>query len=88
MAISDLAGSAGMNFNTVNNTIYTALQSQETRLRATLASIQTDSDGNVSQADLLRMQQQVQQWTMMVEIQSTMTKQIADSLKGVIQKSS
>ena len=88
MAISELSGSAGLNFNTVNNTIYAALQTQETRLRATLASIQSDADGNVSQADLLRMQQQVQQWTMMVDIQSTITKQIADSLKGVIQKSS
>ena len=88
MAISELSGSAGLNFNAVNNTIYAALQTQETRLRTTLASIQSDSDGNVSQADLLRMQQQVQQWTMMVDIQSTITKQIADSLKGVIQKSS
>ncbi|MFP3700179.1 EscF/YscF/HrpA family type III secretion system needle major subunit [Burkholderia sp. SIMBA_013] len=37
---------------------------------------------------MLKMQQQVQQWTMLIEIQSTITKQIADSLKGVIQKAS
>jgi type III secretion protein F len=48
----------------------------------------SNADGSVSQAQMLQMQQQIQQWTMMIDIQSTITKQIADSLKGVIQKSS
>jgi type III secretion protein F len=50
--------------------------------------MRTNADGSVSQADMLQMQQQIQQWTMLIEIQSTITKQIADSLKGVIQKAS
>lgn len=87
MALS-ISGSSSLNFNSLNNTIYDSIRTQETRLGETLSTLRGNADGTVSQADLLRMQQEVQQWTMMVDIQSTMTKQIADSLKGVIQRSS
>lgn len=88
MALNGLTGSSGLNFNAVNSTIYDSIRTQETNLQATLSSMRTNADGSVSQAELLKMQQQVQQWTMMIDIQSTITKQIADSLKGLIQKSS
>ena len=88
MALNGLTGSSGLNFNAVNNTIYNGIRSQESKLRDTIAKLETDADGNISQADLLMMQQQTQQWTMMIELQSTITKQIADSLKGIIQKAS
>jgi type III secretion protein F len=88
MALNGLSGSAGLNFNALNNTIYDSINSQETQLRDTISNISTDADGNVSQTDLLKLQQQTQQWTMMIDLQSTITKQISDSLKGVIQKSS
>ena len=88
MAINGLTGSSGLNFNTVNSTIYDSIRTQETNLQSTLANMGTNADGSVSQAQMLQMQQQIQQWTMMIDIQSTITKQIADSLKGVIQKSS
>lgn len=88
MALNGLTGSSGLNFNEVNNTIYDGIRTQETQLRETMSNIGTNADGSVSQADMLQMQQRIQQWTMMVEIQSTITKQIADSLKGVIQKAS
>ena len=38
-------------------------------------------------ADLLLLQQQMQQWSMMVELNSTLIKVVADAMKGVIQKS-
>lgn len=88
MALNGLSGSSGLNFNNVNSTVYESIRSQETNLRQTLSTISTDADGNVSQADMLAMQQQISQWTMMVEVQSTISKSIADSLKSVIQKSS
>lgn len=87
MALNGLSGSSGLNFNNLNNTIYNGIRSQEARLRDTIANLSTDADGNVSQTDLLRLQQQTQQWTMMIDLQSTLTKQIADALKGIIQKS-
>lgn len=88
MAINGLSGSSGLSFNTVNSTIYDSIRTQESNLQSTLANMNTNADGSVSQAQMLQMQQQIQQWTMMIDIQSTITKQIADSLKGVIQKSS
>ena len=88
MALNGLTGSSGLNFNSVNNKIYDSIRSQESNLQTTLSNLRTNADGSVSQADMLKMQQQVQQWTMLIEIQSTITKQIADSLKGVIQKAS
>jgi type III secretion protein F len=88
MAINGLTGSSGLNFNSVNNSIYDSIRTQESNLQSTLSSMGNNADGSVSQAEMLQMQQQIQQWTMMIDIQSTITKQIADSLKGVIQKSS
>jgi len=86
MAINGLPGSSGLNFNNINNTVYNAISTQEGNLRRTLETISKNGDGSVSQADMLQMQQQMQQWTILIDIQSTITKQIADSLKGVIQK--
>lgn len=82
----NISSRSGLSFNDINNTIYQGLRTQESKLRTTLANIGTNADGSVSQADLLQMQQQVQQWTMMIDIQSTITKQLADALKGIIQK--
>ncbi|MBO1076536.1 EscF/YscF/HrpA family type III secretion system needle major subunit [Roseomonas marmotae] len=37
-------------------------------------------------ADMLAMQQQMQQWSMMTQIQSTIVKGLSDAMKGVVQK--
>ncbi len=88
MALTALTDTSAVTFNAINDTIYSAVSAGEVRLRATLNNLQRDADGNVSQADMLRMQQDISKWTMMIEIQSTITKQVSDSIKGVIQKSS
>ncbi|MFA5489282.1 MAG: EscF/YscF/HrpA family type III secretion system needle major subunit [Candidimonas sp.] len=80
-------GSGGMSLSYLNETVYQGMRAYEVKLRETLARIGNNPDGSVSQTDLLMMQQEVQQWTMMVDVQSTITKQISDSLKSVIQKS-
>ncbi|MCX5590260.1 EscF/YscF/HrpA family type III secretion system needle major subunit [Alcaligenes endophyticus] len=88
MAIDSMyGGSQGLSLTQVNQSIYQGLSTQEAKLRDTLASIGSKADGAVTQAELLRMQQEVQQWTMLIDIQSTITKQIGDSIKSVIQKS-
>ncbi len=88
MALDGLSNSTEINFNNLNSAIFSSLSTQETSLKATMNTISVDSDGNVSQSDLLKMQQQLQQWSIMIDLQSTMTKQIGDSLKAVIQKAS
>lgn len=86
MAVNILSDSSSVTYDSINNTIYAGVRARETQLRDTLSKLQTDADGAVSQADMLRLQQEVTQWTLMIDIQSTMTKQVSDSLKGVIQK--
>lgn len=86
MAINSLhGGSSGLSLNQINRTIYQGLSTQESRLRDTLSRI-GGADGSVTQTDMLRMQQEIQQWSILVDIQSTITKQLSDSIKGVIQK--
>ncbi|MFC7557599.1 EscF/YscF/HrpA family type III secretion system needle major subunit [Pseudoroseomonas wenyumeiae] len=41
-----------------------------------------------STAELLAMQQQVQQWSMLTQTQSTIVKELSDTLKGIVQKAS
>jgi type III secretion protein F len=80
--------SAGLNLDAVNNTIYAAINTQENKLKSNIAEIGQSADGSVSQAQLLMMQQDMGKWTIMIEIQTNLTKQIFDSAKSVIQKSS
>lgn len=86
MAIASLNTQNGINFGYINQHVYEGLRSQEANLRNTLESIGAKGDGNITPTDLIALQQQVQQWTMMVDIQSTITKQVSDSLRSVIQK--
>ena len=83
--LNGLSTASSLNFNNVNNTIYSAIQTQETQLNQTMQSLASAGDGNVSQAQMLELQQQINQWSMLVQIQSTIIKSIGDSLKGVIQ---
>ncbi|HLU14358.1 MAG TPA: EscF/YscF/HrpA family type III secretion system needle major subunit [Burkholderiaceae bacterium] len=86
MAINMLHNNgSGLSLNQINRTIYQGLSTQESRLRDTLSRI-GGADGSVSQTDMLRMQQEIQQWSILVDIQATITKQLSDSIKSVIQK--
>lgn len=85
MSLNGLSGANSLNFNNVNNTIFSAIRTQETNLQQTLQTINSNANGSVSQADLLNLQQQINQWSSLVSIQSTIIKSISDSLKGVIQ---
>lgn len=86
MTISPLGSfQAGVSIEHINRTVNQGVRMQEGRLRDTLSRI-GKADGSVTQMDLLRMQQEVQQWTMLIDIQSTITKQLGDSIKSVIQK--
>ena len=87
MAIDMYGGSNGLNFNHLNRTLFQGIRAQETKLRNTISTMGSEADGSLTQTELLVVQQQVQQWTMMIELHSTITKQIADALRGVIQKS-
>lgn len=80
-----MISSPGINFDTVNRTIAQAVTARETSLRNTITEV--GSQETPSSVDLLIMQQEIQQWSMMIQIQSTVVKELSDSMKGIIQKS-
>lgn len=80
--------SRGLSLNKINTTISAALQTQEARFNSTLSSIESKGSDNISQLDLLQMQQQLQQLNLFVDLQSTIVKAYSDSVKGIIQKAS
>lgn len=74
----------GMSFDSVNASIATVVSNAESTLKTRIASL---DPATVSPTDLLLLQQEVSKWTMMNEIQSTVVKQLSDTMKGIIQKS-
>ncbi|MFC4160068.1 EscF/YscF/HrpA family type III secretion system needle major subunit [Chitinimonas lacunae] len=71
-----------LTFDFINSTLQTYTQSREADLKAQISAL----GENPSTADLLAMQQKLQSWTMMTQLQSTVVKELADALKGIIQK--
>ena len=69
--------------NIVSQVGFAALETRETGLRATLESASAEP----TTLEMLKMQQQVQSWSMLVQIVSTIYKEVSDALKGVVQKS-
>lgn len=70
--------------NIVSQVGFSALETRETALRGTLESASAEP----TTMEMLKMQQQVQSWSMLVQIVSTIYKEVSDALKGVVQKSS
>ncbi len=74
--------SGALSFDYINNTVLKALSNREVQLRSAIEK----SGNEPTTVQLLDLQQQVQQWTMMAQIQGTLVKEISDAMKGVIQK--
>ena len=74
----------GINFELVNSSVYSAVQAREAKLRTRIEEI--GAEENPGSLDLLMMQQEIQQWSMMIQIQSTVVKELSDTMKGIIQK--
>lgn len=73
----------GITFGSIANSMGAVGAAREADLKATIDKL----DSEASTLDLLKLQQQMQQWTMFTQIQSTVVKEVADAMKGVIQKS-
>jgi len=75
----------GLSLDYVSQTMLTAVSSAEQTLRAT---IQTQAASQTqTPSDLLVLQKQIQEWSMITQLQSTVVKELADAAKSVIQKS-
>jgi type III secretion protein F len=73
---------SGITFDYINNSVASVVQSREVDLKGQISKL----GANPSTTDLLNLQQQIQQWTMVTQIKSTLVKEISDAMKGVIQK--
>jgi type III secretion protein F len=69
-------------------TLSGAMQSQMGAAQSEMDSQMQNLAGkqDVSNADLLQMQYGLQKWSMTMQLQSTMVKDVGDALKGIVQK--
>lgn len=79
-----MAISSGLTFDSINASIAQVTTRREAALKETISGL----GDSPSTSDMLSMQQQIQQWTMFTQIQSTIVKEVSDAMKGVIQKAS
>lgn len=79
-----MASITGLSFNDISSAVGAASSNLESSLRSKITSIQGAE--NVTTAQMLELQASMQQWTMMTSVQSTVVKELGDTLKGVIQK--
>jgi len=75
---------SALNMDFLNDTVMKSIGRQEQDLKTTIEK----AGNNPTTGDLLMLQQGVQKWSMTVQIQSTMVKELSDAMKGVIQKAS
>ena len=71
-----------MTFNAISSTIAQVASTRESSLKTTISEM----GDNPSPGDLLKVQQEVQLWTMFTQIHSTLIKELGDILKSIIQK--
>lgn len=75
---------SGVTFDFINSSVASAVNSAEATLKTKVASLDPT---NASPTELLLLQQDVSKWTLMTQIQSTLVKELSDTMKGIIQKS-
>lgn len=71
-------------FDYLNSSVAAVVRSSEAALQARIAAL---DPATASPVELLLLQTDVSKWTMMTQIQSTLTKELSDAMKGIIQKS-
>jgi len=74
--------SSGFTFRSIGDTVGKVTANREVALQTTLKEL----GDSPSTFDMLKVQQEMQQWSMFTQIQSTVIKELSDALKGVIQK--
>lgn len=71
-----------VSIDSMNSAMNPNLQSVEQGLRKTITSMGPNS----TPADMLKMQYEMSKWTIQIQLQSTVVKEIGEACKGVVQK--
>jgi len=83
--ISGASGAGGgLTFDTISNALSSALSTSE----ASIQTLISTAGSTGSTTDLLNLQVGIQKWTIVGTVQSTVVKDLGDSMKGIIQKAS
>ena len=77
-----MSNSSGLSIDFIGTTVGKSTESAETKLKQEIEVLGDDP----SAQDLIMLQQKVGEWTLMLQIESTLVKEVADAMKGVIQK--
>lgn len=86
-SVSPGSGSGGgVSFDMIANAMGNLTGKTEANLRSRIDAINEAGEGGANQTDLLLLQADLQKWSMMIQLQSTITKELGDALKGIIQK--
>lgn len=76
--------SAGLTFDNIVSSFSTAYDNSTAAVNSAIANMQNSQDPTA----LLQMQMAMQKWSMLVELQGTLSKTLSDTMKGIIQKAS
>ncbi|MDH5857315.1 EscF/YscF/HrpA family type III secretion system needle major subunit [Lampropedia aestuarii] len=77
--------STGLSFDTITASFTTAFDSSTANVQSAMANLQNNPSDSSA---LLNMQMAMQKWSMMIELQGTLSKTLGDTMKGIIQKAS
>jgi hypothetical protein len=78
--------SSSISFSYLNSTVMQAYNGREQELRTSVLALQAKGS-DVSNVDLLDLQSKVQQWTLITQLVSTITQEVGNAMKGIVQKS-
>lgn len=78
---------SGLNVETLFNAMFDTIGNKADELNTKMNSL-TGEDGNISQEDMLAMQFEINQYNMLLEMTSTVTKSITDEAKQLAQRAS
>ena len=74
-----------LSFTAINSFNTSVVAVNEASLGAKITALNSKGD-SVTTGDLLAVQSDMAKWTLATNIQSTLTKELGDALKGIIQK--
>lgn len=75
---------ASISFDSIASTLGSSVSARESDLSTRISN---DPNTPLTAQQLILLQADVQKWTLAVSIQSTVTKELGDTLKGIVQKS-
>lgn len=78
---------SGLNVETLFNAMFDTIGNKADELNTKMNSL-TGEEGNISQEDMLAMQFEINQYNMLLEMTSTVTKSMTDEAKQLAQRAS